>query len=196
VDAFTQVVTTNQTMGYAVAAGLMFGAMFAFLVSSQQIFTEIFGLGAFFPVAFAAVAICMSASSFLNSRLVGRYGMRVISQAAVLVFVASAGTMAVLARLGLLHLWPFMLLLAICMFLIGMIFSNFNALALDPQGHIAGTASSIVGSLTTLIAAVVGSIVGRAYDGTLVPFTTGYLALSFGAFVVIAVTEKGQLFGR
>jgi DHA1 family bicyclomycin/chloramphenicol resistance-like MFS transporter len=196
VDAFGQVLTTPQTVGYATAAGLMFGAMFGFLVSSQQIFTEIFGLGPYFPLAFASVALSMSLSSFINSRLVGRYGMRIMGQGAILVFVTLAAIMAVLARLDLLHFIPFMLLLGGCMFLIGMIFSNLNALAMDPQGHIAGTASSFIGSLTTLIAAVIGSLVGQAYDGTLIPFTTGYLALSFGALLTIVLTEKGRLFRR
>jgi len=168
--------------------------MFGFLNSAQQVFTEIFGIGAYFPLAFASVALAMSLSSFLNARLVGRLGMKRISHSAVAVFALLSAVMALLARSGLLSFLPFMLLLGGIMFLVGMIFSNFNTMAMEPQGHIAGTASSLIGSISTLIAALIGFVVGQAYDGTLVPLSTGYLVLAISAGVIIAVTEKGKLF--
>jgi DHA1 family bicyclomycin/chloramphenicol resistance-like MFS transporter len=132
--AFGEVLTTRRTLGYALASGAMFGAMFGFLVSAQQVFTDIFGLGAYFPLAFAAVALTMSLSSFLNARLVDRLGMKMISHGAVAVFTLLSAIMALLARIGLLSFVPFMLLLAGIMFLVGMVFSNFNTLAMEPQG--------------------------------------------------------------
>jgi DHA1 family bicyclomycin/chloramphenicol resistance-like MFS transporter len=191
---FREVLTTRRTLGYALASGTMFGAMFGFLVSAQQVFTDIFGLGAYFPLAFAAVALAMSLSSFLNARLVGRLGMTVISHGAVAVFTLLSAVMALMARTGLLSFLPFMLLLGGIMFLVGMVFSNFNTLAMEPQGHRAGTASSLVGSISTLVAALIGSVVGQAYDGTLVPLSTGYFALALTTIGIIAVTEKGRLF--
>ncbi len=80
------------------------------------------------------------------------------------------------------------------MFLVGMVFSNFNTLAMEPQGHRAGTVSSLIGSISTLMAALIGSTVGQAYDGTLVPLSTGYFALALMTIGIIAVTEKGRLF--
>jgi DHA1 family bicyclomycin/chloramphenicol resistance-like MFS transporter len=193
-SAFREVLTTRQSLGYALAGGTMFGALFGFLMSAQQIFTEIFGLGPYFPLAFAAIALAMSVSSFINSRLVGRFGMRVMSHGAVTVFTAVSALLALLASLGALSLLPFMILLGAVMFLVGMIFSNFNALAMEPQGHIAGTASSLFGSITTLIAASIGSVMGHAYDHTLTPLSTGFLLLGALTLLIIAVTEKGRLF--
>ena len=190
------VLTTRQTMGYALAGGAMFGAMFGLLVSAQQIFTEIFGLGAFFPLAFAAVALTMSFSSFINSRLVGRLGMRAISHGAVVAFTLIALVMAVLARLGWLGFVPFMLLLGGIMFLVGMVFSNFNSLAMEPQARRAGTASSLFGSITTFVAVTIGYVTGQSFDGTLVPLSTGYLCCGLATLAIIAVTERGRLFGR
>jgi DHA1 family bicyclomycin/chloramphenicol resistance-like MFS transporter len=192
--AYREALTTRRTLGYALASGTMFGAMFGFLTSAQQVFTQIFGIGAYFPLAFASVALAMSLSSFLNARLVGHLGMKRISHSAVTVFTLLSAVMALLARMGLLGFVPFMLLLAGIMFLVGMIFSNFNTLAMEPQGHIAGTASSLVGSISTLVAALIGYGVGQAYDGTLVPLSTGYLVLAITTIVIIAVTEKGRLF--
>jgi DHA1 family bicyclomycin/chloramphenicol resistance-like MFS transporter len=194
--SFREVLTTRCTLGYALASGAMFAAMFGFLVSAQQVFRDVFGLGVYFPLAFAAVALTMSLSSFLNARLVGRLGMTVIAHSAVAAFTLLSAVMALLARIGLLGFIPFMLLLAGIMFLVGMVFSNFNALAMEPQGQRAGTASSLIGSISTLIAALIGSMIGQAYDGTLVPLSTGYLALALITIGIIAVTEKGRFFRK
>jgi len=191
---FRDVLTTRQTLGYAIAGGMMFGAMFGFLMSAQQVFTDVFGIGPYFPLAFAAVALTMSLSSFLNARLVGRFGMRPLSHGAVAVFIGLAAVAALLARVGALTIVPFMALLASIMFLLGMIFSNFNSLAMEPQGHAAGTASSLIGSITTLMATAIGYAIGQAYDGTVVPLTTGYLLFGAATLMTIAITEKGRLF--
>jgi DHA1 family bicyclomycin/chloramphenicol resistance-like MFS transporter len=194
--AFREVLTTRQTLGYALAGGMMFGAMFGFLLSAQQVFTQIFSLGPSFPLAFAAVALMISLSSFLNSRLVGRLGMRFIAHSAVVVFTALSAIMALLASLDALSFAPFMILLGGVMFLVGLIFSNFNALAMEPHGHLAGTASSVIGSVTTLVAAAIGTVVGQAYDGTLMPLSMGYLGFGLASLAIIAATERGRLFVR
>ena len=52
------------------------------MFSSQQVFTEIYGLGHYFPLAFAAAAVGVAIAGFVNSRIVGRLGMRVMSACA------------------------------------------------------------------------------------------------------------------
>src|SRR6204780_4143774 len=96
--AFRQTVTNRQTMGYALAAGGVLGSLFAFVFTSQQVFTEIYGLGRFFPLAFAAIAIGTAVAGFLNARFVGRIGMRIISHGALVGFVAVAGIMLLAAK--------------------------------------------------------------------------------------------------
>ena len=85
-SAFRQTITNRQTLGYALCCGGVWGAMFAFVFSSQQIFTDIFKLGHYFPLAFAGVAVGVAIAGFVNSRLVGRLGMRVMSHAALVTF--------------------------------------------------------------------------------------------------------------
>ncbi|HEX2725690.1 MAG TPA: multidrug effflux MFS transporter [Beijerinckiaceae bacterium] len=194
--AIRKVLTTRQTIGYTLATGMMFGANFGFIVTAQQIFVDVFGLGVYFPLAFAAVAVTMALSSFINSRLVVRLGMRRISHGAVVLFTALSGTLLALAAAGALKLWMFMLLIAGIMFLLGMVFSNFNALAMEPQAGVAGTASSLTGSITTVMAASLGHVTGQAYDGTAVPLGTSYLVLGLATLLIILVTERGRLFDR
>jgi MFS transporter, DHA1 family, multidrug resistance protein len=192
--AFRQTLTNRQTLGYALAAGGVQGSLFAFVFSSQQVFTEIYQLGHYFPIAFAAVAIGVAIAGFLNARLVGRLGMRVMSHGALLGFVAVAATMLVAAKLQMLPLPLFLALSALMMFAFGLMFANFTALAMEPHGHIAGTASSLYGSITTLLGIGIGTTIGQDYDGTLLPFSTGFFLCTLAALSVVLVAEKGRLF--
>jgi DHA1 family bicyclomycin/chloramphenicol resistance-like MFS transporter len=192
--AFRQTVTNRQTFGYALAAGGVMGSLFAFVFSSQQIFTEIYHLGHYFPLAFAAIAVGVAIAGFLNAKIVGRVGMRVMSHTALVIFVAVAGTMFAATRLQMLPLPLFMVLAGLMMFAFGLMMANFTALAMEPQGHIAGTASSLYGSITTLLGIGIGATIGQDYDGTLVPFTTGFFLCTLSALAVVLVVEKGRLF--
>jgi MFS transporter, DHA1 family, multidrug resistance protein len=158
------------------------------------VFTGIYKLGHYFPLAFAAIAIGIAIAGFLNARFVGRLGMRVISHTALLGFVAVAGTMLMAAKMQLLALPLFMALSALMMFAFGLMFANFTALALEPHGHIAGTASSLYGSITTLLGIGVGTAIGQDYDGTLLPFATGFFLCTLAALAVVLMVERGRLF--
>ena len=181
-------------MGYALAAAGVMGSLFAYVFCSQQVFTGIYGLGHYFPIAFAAIAIGTAIAGFLNARFVGRLGMRVISHGALVGFAVVAGTMLVAAKLEMLPLPLFMALSALMMFAFGLMIANFTALAMEPQGHIAGTASSLYGSITTLLGIGIGTTIGQDYDGTLLPFATGFFLCTLGALAVVLVVEKGRLF--
>lgn len=193
-DAFRQTVTNRQTLGYALAAGGVMGSLFAYVFTSQQVFTEIYKLGPYFPIAFAAIAIGTAVAGFLNSKFVGRLGMRVISHGALVAFAAVAATMLVAEKMQMLPLPLFMALSALMMFSFGLMIANFTALAMEPQGHIAGTASSLYGSITTLLGIGIGMTMGQDYDGTLLPFSTGFFLCTLAALAVVLVTEKGRLF--
>jgi MFS transporter, DHA1 family, multidrug resistance protein len=193
-SAFRQTVTNRQTLGYALAAGGVLGSLFAYVFISQQVFTEIYKLGHYFPLAFAGIAIGAAVAGFLNSKFVGRLGMRVISHGALVGYVAVAATLLIAAKLQMLPLPLFMALSALMMFSFGLMVANFTALAMEPQGHIAGTASSMYGSITTLLGIGVGMWIGQHFDGTLLPFATGFFLCTLAALAVVLVTEKGRLF--
>ena len=193
-DAFRQTLTNRQTLGYAVTAGGVLGSIFAYVFSAQQIFTDIYKLGHYFPIAFAAIAIGTAIAGFANSRFVDRLGMRVISHGALLGYVTVAGIMLAAAKLHMLPLPLFLVLSALMMFTFGLMISNFTALAMEPQGRIAGTASSLYGSITTLLGIAVGTTIGQHYDGTLLPFATGFFFCTLASLGVVLVVEKGRLF--
>ena len=193
-SAFHQTVTNRQTIGYATAAGCVMGALFAYVFSSQQIFTGIYHLGHYFPLAFAAIATGVAIAGFLNARLVGQLGMRVISHGALTLYAAVALVLLVTESLDALPLALFMALSALMMFSFGMMVANFTALAMEPHGHIAGTASSLYGTITTLIGIVIGIAIGQSFDGTLMPFAVGFFLSTMAALTIVLVVEKGRLF--
>jgi MFS transporter, DHA1 family, multidrug resistance protein len=193
-SAFRQTITNRQTLGYALCCGGVWGAMFAFVFSSQQIFTDIFKLGHYFPLAFAGVAVGVAIAGFVNSRLVGRLGMRVMSHAALVTFALVSVILLIAVKLQMLPLPLFMALSMLMMFSFGLMMANFTALAMEPHGHIAGTASSLYGSITTLLGIGVGALIGQSFDGTLLPFATGFFICALVALAIAAVTEKGRLF--
>ncbi|MEM9105233.1 MAG: hypothetical protein AAGC96_06220, partial [Pseudomonadota bacterium] len=71
-----------------------------------------------------------------------------------------------------------------------------NALAMEPLGHIAGTASSVMGVISFTGGAVLGAVVGQAFDGTMMPLAFGYTAFGWLALLLIIWTERGKLFVR
>jgi DHA1 family bicyclomycin/chloramphenicol resistance-like MFS transporter len=191
---FRETLTNRQMVGYALAAGCIVGTMFAYIFSAQQVFTEVYKLGTYFPVAFAAIALGVAIAGFINARIVGRFGMRVISHMALCGFIAASLAMLVSAWFDALPLPLYMALATMTMFTFGLMISNFTALAMEPLGHIAGTASSLFGSITTLIGIIMGSIIGQAYDGTMIPLTTGFFACTLIALAIVLVTERGRMF--
>jgi DHA1 family bicyclomycin/chloramphenicol resistance-like MFS transporter len=168
--------------------------MFAYVFSAQQVFTEIYRLGKNFPLAFAAIALGVAVAGFVNARIVGKLGMRVISHAALCGFIAASLAMMIAAWFGVLVLPLYMALATITMFTFGLMISNFTALAMEPLGHIAGTASSLFGSITTLIGIIMGSVIGQAYNGTMIPLATGFFVCTLIALAVVLVTERGKMF--
>jgi DHA1 family bicyclomycin/chloramphenicol resistance-like MFS transporter len=192
--AAREVCVHRVALGYTIAAGLIFGALVGYLTSAAQIFQGQYGLGERFPLYFAALALAIGVASWCNSRLVMRYGMRLLSGVAVVGLGGlSVGFFALaLATGGHPPLWALMAYLGAAFFCLGILFGNFNALAMEPLGHIAGVAASVVGSLTTFISLLLGSLIGRSYDGTVLPLVGGFAILGLAAIAVMRWAERGR----
>ena len=189
--------TTRVTVGYSTAVALIFGCLMAYVGSAQQIFeTEVYALGPLFTVVFGAIATTMAVGAVLNAHLVRRLGMRRLSHAATLGFVTMSVVQCALALLydGRPPLLAFCLVLAGSQFFASIAISNFNAMAMEPLGAVAGTASSFLGFYTTLFGALIGLLIGHWFNGTVVPLGIGYLALSVSCLLVVLWTERGVLF--
>ncbi|WP_156453323.1 multidrug effflux MFS transporter [Polycladidibacter hongkongensis] len=192
--AYIKVMRTPITVGYMLAMSLILGTLFGFINSAQQVFVDVFGLQDEFPIMFALIASTMAAASFLNANLVRRFGMRKLAHGAMLAFTAASLVGTTLAATGLQTVTSFMIIQCLCMFFFGFIGSNCNAMAMEPMGSLAGAASSVISFFTTLIGAVLGALIGHAFNGSTAPLTTGFAVLGVLAIVVVYFTEGQRLF--
>lgn len=194
-EGFRLVFTNRSALFYGLAGMFLFAAMFGFISTSQQIFVEIFGLGALFPVAFALIAGTMSIGAFTNSRIVRRFGMRRLSHFAILVYVTTAAILVALSLVGFMPLWLFFALLLVVQWMFGWAASNMNSLSMEPLGAVAGTAASVFGFTQTVGGALLGTVIGQQFNGTVAPTALGYLTMGLLALGCILIAEKGKLFG-
>jgi len=174
-------------MGYTLASGFIAGVLMSYLSSAQQIFQEVYGLGREFPIYMAALALFVGGASVVNSRIVMRFGMRVLSHRAILFFVVLTTTyLAVTYQMGgRTPLWLMMVFFAPSFFCMGILFGNLSAVAMEPLKPMAGIGAAIIGSLSNFISSSLGAIVGRCYDGSTLPLASGFFI--FGLLTAIAM---------
>lgn len=184
----------RQSVGYTIANTLVTMGLMGFLVSVQQIFADTFGRGDFLPTGFAIMATGMAAASLVNAAIVKRYGMRRIGHSAIIFFTLVAGVHAAVAISGHETLWTFICLQTLMMLGFSFAVGNFGAMAMENMGGVAGIASSLQGSFSTLVGASFGAMIGQAFDGTTAPLYTGVFVSGSLAVLAIYLTEGRRLF--
>jgi MFS transporter, DHA1 family, multidrug resistance protein len=192
--SFARVLGDRQSVGYTLALTSMSGALMGFILSVQQVFSDIFGRLDLLPYAFAISASGMAAASLTNSAIVMRYGMRRIGHAALILFTLVGGVHALAAWLGYESITVFVALQTLAMMGFAFAVGNFGAMAMEHVGDVAGTASSLQGSFSTVIGALLGTFIGQHFDGTTVPLYLGYFLCGIVALIAVFVTEGGSLF--
>lgn len=193
-NAFKEIFTIRQTVGCAITAGLINGVFIGYLNSSQQIFQEKYALGEWFPLFFAINSLALGMASLSNTRLVMRFGMRQLVRWALGVefILAAIFTGVTLAFAGHPPLWSLMAFLMLAFFCHGILFGNLNSMAMQPLGHLAGVGAAAIGFFSTLLSMLLGTLIGRSYDGTVLPLVAGMVILAGIANFVIrwAVSER------
>jgi DHA1 family bicyclomycin/chloramphenicol resistance-like MFS transporter len=192
--AFAVTLRCRLAIGYTLAATCILGGWLGFINSAQQVFAGVFRVPTLFPLIFAACSVCMAIAALTNARLVERVGMRPLSHGAlagyIIITLAQAG-LALTDHSGLIR---FALLQSAMMFCFGLTGANFNAIAMEPLGEVAGTAASLLGFIDMLGATLIGFFIGQRFDGTLVPMVLGFLVCGLLAMAVIVLAERGRLF--
>jgi DHA1 family bicyclomycin/chloramphenicol resistance-like MFS transporter len=194
ISAFGICLTTRQSVGYMLAMTFVIGSLFGFINASQQLFEDVFRASDIFTIVFAVIAGFMALASFLNSRIVERFGMRRVSHTALIGYLAATLIHGSVALAGYETLWTFTLFQCATMFFFGLMASNFGALAMDPLGHVAGTASSVQGFVSTVGGALIGFWIGQHFNGTALPIVLGFGACGVAALAMVLIAEKGRLF--
>ena len=190
------IVSERRTVGYTLAMTALFGSFTSYLGSSELIFSEVFDRREEFPYLFGGVAAVMGIAMITNSRIVERFGTRRLAHVVMLGYLATAAGLTVLAAVtgGTPPLVPFLATLALLLGGHALLIPNFNSIAMTPMGAVAGTAASVIGATQVAVGALLGSVLDRAFDGTVMPLSLGFLGYGLLALALMLWAEGGRLF--
>ncbi len=196
ISTMRRIVTTRSAIGYVLGMAVVQGGLFGYVNCAQQLVAEHFGAGTRFPAIFGGMALMMATTAFINSRIVERFGARRVSHAALIAYLCASMAQLLLASSGSETLWSFIPLMTVNLCLMGFIGANFGSIAMQPFARTAGAAASTQAFIRTVLAAVLGSLIGQAYDGTARPLAVALLGAGTVALIVVLFSERGRLFRR
>jgi len=159
IQGYKTVFTNKRVMISTLVQALVLGGLFSYIASSPQIFTNWLHAENKFPLYFCGIALFSALSNILMI-----YYLELIP--------------------NLLHLPVFIIWSSVLLFTMAMSVGNLMALAMEPVGHIAGLASSIIGSTSTFISIIIAMIIGMLFNGTGLPLITGVTILAILSFVL------------
>ncbi|MFW6084252.1 MAG: multidrug effflux MFS transporter [Gemmatimonadota bacterium] len=191
-----RVVLSNRiAVGYGLAMTALYAVFISYLGSSELIFGDVFDQDANFPYIFGGLAAVMGAAMLLNARFVRSIGTRRFSHTVMLAYLVAALGLVVYAYStgGRPPLLPFLVALAIIFTGHALMIPNLNSIAMDPMEKVAGTASSIMGAAQLGLGALLGSFIDRAFDGTILPLSLGFVGYGLAAFGLVLWAEGGRL---
>jgi len=194
--AFREVIGNRMVMLYTAVLTLGSTQMFGLLTSTQQIYGEIFDRAASFPLWFAGAALIAATGTILNARLVMRLGMRRLAMRAFQAQTMFAGLVLLLEFSGLLPGWlafPVFYIWSVSIFFMaGLTFGNLTALALQPLGHIAGMAASVVAAVSTVLSVFLSGPIGQSFNGTLIPLLSATVLCSALSWALMTRTTEAE----
>jgi DHA1 family bicyclomycin/chloramphenicol resistance-like MFS transporter len=177
---FWRLLRDRPFLGHALACGLSFGAMFAYIAGSPFVLQDIYGASPqLFSVMFAVNALGIVAASQINRALVARHEPRAIMVAALC--AQAAGGIALLAAVVAgTGVWPVVALLFVVVASLGFVFPNATALALADHPRVAGSASGLLGVLQFIVGAAAAPLVGIGGTDTALPMALTIAVLAVG----------------
>lgn len=171
VNAARTVFTTPVSVLYALAAGCAFGTLMSYIISAQQILQDLYETGTAFVVYFGMSTGFIALAAVVNARMLNYFSMETVTSVAVALQVIWALIFLAVHTLlgGMLPLWLWTVFISFTLFLIGMTFGNYNAIALRPLGAIAGIGSAIIASIQTLFSISLATFVGSLFAMSVLP---------------------------
>ena len=172
---------------------LVFAVLFASLSSIQQIMGDSYGRAEQFPYWFGLIALIAGAASLMNAALVMRLGMRALVSIAlnVQIFLCLLALMVLRAELpealgfALYITWQ-----ASLFAMVSLTLGNLTSLAMEPLGHVAGMAASLISGLATVGSVVLAIPIGLAFDGSPAPLIAGVLVcVSLGRLLMVRLNR-------
>lgn len=178
---------------YTIISGLISAPFLAYMSASQQIFSQQYNLEDVYPYIFSGLALGIGLATFLNGKLVMKYGMQKMAMIPMFVLLSISSIYIVLfSGESNPDSIVFIGFLALILFSIGFIFGNLNAMAMQPIGHIAGIGASIIGCVSTLVSVPVAAIIGQFINKTSLPLFIGFTVCTILSILMMAVVNRNS----
>lgn len=191
---FATVLSNRVALSYGLSGPFLLGLILALVNTSQQIYVDIYGLGVYFPFAFALMAGGSAFVSLVSPFVVNRIGVRRTAHGAMSVFTLGTGLWFLMALSGFMPLWLFLVMIGCIVPMVASVFPTTSALSMEHLGEVAGTASAVFGAAQVIGGAVLGYFVAQAFDGTVVPVIGGIFVFGLCTLGCFLVAENGRLF--
>ena len=189
-----EVLTNRVTIGYTAAMTAIFSVFTSYLASSERIYGDFYDKADEFPFIFGGMALVMGAANLVNAQLVERVGTRRLAHITVIGYVAAGGVMLSIAiATDGLSFWAFVISLALVMVFHALLVPNFNSIAMYPMGHIAGTASAVIGTISLALGSLFGSLIDRTYQDSAMPLIVALVGFGLLALAAVLWAERGRL---
>ncbi len=170
-EDIVEVFKSKVSRSYTIAAGLTFGILLSFLNISQPLFQEHLLVGDAFALYFSAGALAVGCGSIINAKFVIQLEpIKIVRTCLKLLLIWTTIFLTFFLTGGETTTFSVMSFLLPTFFIFGALFGNMNAIAISPMGHMAGTASAIIGTSTTLMALPLGALIAHLFSGSILPF--------------------------
>ncbi|WP_181350282.1 Bcr/CflA family efflux MFS transporter [Thalassobacillus sp. CUG 92003] len=176
-------------IGYALTIGFVHGGSFAYVSGTPFVYQEIYNVSPqVFSVLFGINGLAIISGSTIIGRLGGIIHERKLLRAAVITAVSATSFLLIMTIIE----GPLPLLVIpifIYMTSMGMVLTSTFTLAMEHQGHRAGSASAVLGMLPLLFGSIVSPLVGLD-ETTAVPMGATLFITSFIGFVIFFTLTK------
>lgn len=191
IDGTKEFIKYKDAIAFTLVSGFITGSFMVYLSTSQQIFEQQYDMAELFPYIFASLAISVGLATYLNSRLVLKYGMLRIAYTAVIAYLFISVLYVVLFWSGENPSISILVgFFAVQFFAIGFLFGNLRALAMQPIGHIAGIGAAINGFVSTVMAVPIANYIGNFVTDSVLPLFIGFSIFGFLSLLIFIVFKK------
>lgn len=193
-----EVLSNRATVGYTLAMTMTFAVFSSYLASSERIFGDFYGRADEFPLIFGGVAGVMGIAMLLNANIVQRVGARRLTHFVLIGYTGAAAVVNIanIAAGGSLSFWALIAGLVAIVTFHALLIPNFNTLAMLPMGHVAGTASAVIGTVSLAGGAALGAVIDSLYRDSATPLIISFLVFGMLALGAVVWAERGRLFAR
>ncbi|PSW03773.1 Bcr/CflA family multidrug efflux MFS transporter [Photobacterium lipolyticum] len=180
---YARLMTTPTAVGYVFCSGFSFAGMFTFLTVGSFVYIDLYQVSTQnFGYLFGLNVLCLILMTGINGRLVKKMGSHWMLRFGLIVQLI-AGIGLILGQMLHLGLWGVVIPVMLFVGTISIIGSNTMACLLSKYPHMAGTASSLAGTMRFGTGTVVGGAVAMMPDATVWP-----MALTMAACALLSAS--------